>query len=251
LNATAFKFTLLLLLWPVLQSNAAPVFALHPGCQQVVLGLADTWNSANATLQRWERTDSSEPWHKVGDPWPVRLGKNGLAWGRGLHPENLPGPVKQEGDGRAPCGVFLIGDAFGYAPEIEKNPVLTYHQVTEQDLWVEDSHSPDYNRHLQLPGRAPATDWERKQQMRLNDPAHSLKLFIAHNAWPGARPGCGSAIFFHIWREDGAKPSTGCSVMAEPKLRELVAWVDPTANPVYVLLPRAVYQQFHSAWLLP
>ncbi len=45
-------------------------------------------------------------------------------------------------------------------------------------------------------------------EMRQHDDAHSLKLYIAHNdAILGgeAIPGRGSAIFLHIWRDDGER----------------------------------------------
>ena len=242
-----FLWVLLLVLFS--PESKGGTFVIPSSCQQIVLGLADNWNSSSASLQCFERTN--EEWLPVGQPWPVRLGKNGLAWGRGLHPADLDGPEKKEGDGRAPCGVFAVGEAYGYDLEIQKHANLVYYQVTEQDLWVEDTASPDYNRHLRLPGRGPRNDWERKQQMRMNDPAHKLKLFIAHNAGPGAVPRAGSAIFFHIWREDGNKTSTGCTVMEEKKLRELVAWVDPTAKPLYVLLPKTAYKELVTAWKLP
>ena len=44
------------------------------------------------------------------------FGKNGLAWGKGIA-DNLDqrdGPVKHEGDGKAPAGIFKLGTAFGY-----------------------------------------------------------------------------------------------------------------------------------------
>lgn len=241
----------LLLLWAAFPSAGLcdDSFSIPTGCQQLVLTLTDDWNLSNGVLQRFER--SNDEWHPVGQPWPVRLGKNGLAWGRGLHPADLDGLVKKEGDGRAPCGVFAIGEAYGYDPEIQKNPNLGYTQVTEQDLWVEDSSSPYYNKHLRLPGRGPQNDWEKRQQMRMDDPAHRLKLFIGHNTGPGTERGAGSAIFFHIWRENGAKPTTGCTAMEEQRLRELIAWVDPAAKPLYVLLPKPVYQQLVKQWKLP
>ncbi|NJL19500.1 MAG: hypothetical protein HC901_04470 [Bdellovibrionaceae bacterium] len=68
---------------------------------------------------------------------------------------------------------------------------------------------------------------------------------------PRAVAGAGSAIFFHIWREDGGRPSTGCTVMAEAVLLRLIAWVDPSAQPRYVLLPRPVYEEVREAWGLP
>ena len=50
-------------------------------------------------MRRFER-DADGPWRPVGDDVAVTIGKNGLAWGRGLHGQTAlgPGPVKVEGD---------------------------------------------------------------------------------------------------------------------------------------------------------
>jgi L,D-peptidoglycan transpeptidase YkuD (ErfK/YbiS/YcfS/YnhG family) len=133
---------------------------------------------------------------------------------------------------------------------IKKHPKLFYRQVTSRDLWVEDPKSPSYNKHLVL-DHEPTSAWEKKQQMKQDDYPHSLKLFIAHNAAPTISPGQGSAIFFHIWRGGGSKPTAGCTTMEEKKLRELIAWVDPDKQPIYVLLPEAEYQAKKAEWKLP
>lgn len=226
----------------------ARAFELPADCRQCVVGIAADWNSSRVEVRVFEKNGGG--WTLTGGPWSGRLGKNGLAWGRGLHP--LPDGVvaKREGDLRAPAGVFALGGAFGYAPQIQKNPALPYRQITTRDLWVEDSASPDYNRHVVL-GSEPATAWEKKQQMKQDDPAHSLKLFIAHNPAPGAVPGAGSSIFFHIWRADGAKPSAGCTTLSGQNLRSLIAAIDPAKNPVYVLLPEEEYRRVAREWRLP
>ena len=87
--------------------------------------------------------------------------------------------------------------------------------------------------------------------MKQGDHAHSLKLFIAHNPAPGAVPGAGSSIFFHIWRADGTKPSAGCTTLSEPNLRRLIATVDPAKKPLYVLLPEEEYRRVARTWKLP
>lgn len=232
---------------------AAPVaaFSLPEGTGQLIVGQAESWEASEARLQRWERASPTAPWSLVGGAVRARLGKHGLAWGRGLHPA-MDGPQKRESDGRAPAGVFAIGGVYGYEADVPRHPALPYRRVTPSDLWVEDAQSPYYNRHLVLPnGRNPTTDWEKKQQMKQADPAHKLKLFIAHNAGSGVLPGAGSAIFFHIWREGGAKPSTGCTVMEESVLREWIAWINPERQPLYVLLPEAEYAARRDAWKLP
>lgn len=218
---------------------------------QLVVGRSHGWDDTHVTLQRWTRSASG--WEPVGAAWPGRLGRNGLAWGLGLHPQPPGAVLKKEGDGRAPAGVFALGGVYGYGPAsgVQRAAGLAYHQVGPSDLWVEDPDSPDYNRHIRLPGRGPATEWEKAQQMKQGDPAHSLKLLIHHNTGPRIVPGGGSAIFFHIWRQDGAKTSAGCTVMSEADLRTLIAWVDPKKRPLFVLLPEQDYLTLRPRWKLP
>jgi len=127
---------------------------------------------------------------------------------------------------------------------------MPYTQITSRDLWVEDPDSPDYNRHIRLDAE-PATAWEKEQQMKQNDPAHALKLFIEHNAAATIRPGAGSSIFFHIWRGGGSKATAGCTTMSEPNLRSLIAALDPSKNPLFVILPEDDYTRLRDTWKLP
>jgi len=239
---------MLRLLLFLLSALAAPAFELPADARQCVVGIAPDWDGSRVTLHAYRKIDGR--WTRELGPWPGRLGREGLAWGRGLHPLPAEARTKREGDWRAPAGVFRIGGAWGYDAEIKRHPRLPYRRITPRDLWVEDPQSPDYNRHLVLE-RDPTSAWEKKQQMRQGDPAHSLKLFIAHNAPPQPVPGAGSAIFFHIWRDGGGRPTAGCTTLAEARLRELIAWLDPEFDPVYVLLPAAEYQARRDSWRLP
>ena len=85
--------------------------------------------------------------------------------------------------------------------------------------------------------------------MRLGDSAYKWMLEIRHNQQPAA-PGYGSAIFFHV-RRGPDKPSAGCTTMAEVDLTRLLRWLDPSASPHYVLLPKADYAALRAAWGLP
>ncbi|MCU0777470.1 MAG: L,D-transpeptidase family protein [Akkermansiaceae bacterium] len=226
----------------------AAAFELPAASSQCLVGIADSWDSSTATLRYYEK--SGGRWQQVGTPWQARLGKKGLVWGIGMHPVPKGAATKKEGDWRSPAGVFAIGGAWGYDATIRKHPRLFYRQVTPRDLWVEDPASEHYNRHLILE-RDPSSPWERKQQMKQTDPAHALKLFIAHNAPPKVIPGEGSSIFFHIWRAGGSKPTAGCTTMDEQKLRDLIARLDPARRPLYVLLPKSGYEEYRDAWKLP
>ncbi|MDR1145991.1 MAG: L,D-transpeptidase family protein [Verrucomicrobiales bacterium] len=241
------KFVMPLL---ALLTVSAQAFTLPADSRQLVLGLADRWSSSNLTLQLFEQ--QAGRWVAVSDPIPARGGRDGLAWGRGLHPLTMTGEIKQEGDWKTPCGVFTIGGAYGYAADrdVHRRANLPYHRIVAGDLWVEDARSPKYNQFIAL-GRPADSDWERRQQMRLNDPAHSLKLFIAHNAPPTVSAGAGSAIFFHIWRAGGEPPTAGCTALARDRLTQLIAWIDPAQKPLYVLLPKDVYAKVRAEWRLP
>jgi L,D-peptidoglycan transpeptidase YkuD (ErfK/YbiS/YcfS/YnhG family) len=237
---------LLLILFATLLHTHA--FELPQSSTQCVVGVADSWDSTSATLRFYQK--SGGQWKQQGDAWKSRLGKRGLVWGSGLHPVPSGAATKKEGDWRSPAGVFRIGGVWGYEPAVRKHPKLFYRQVTPRDLWVEDPASPQYNRHVVL-DHEPATPWEKKQQMKQDDHAHSLKLFIAHNAPPKVVPGAGSSIFFHIWRGGGTKTTAGCTTMDEAKLRALIARIDPSQRPLFVLLPKAEYEKLRAAWKLP
>lgn len=226
----------------------AAAFELPTSSTQCLVGIADTWDSSTVSLRLYQKDGGA--WKAVGDSWKARLGKSGLVWGKGIHPVPAGATTKSEGDKRSPAGVFAIGGAWGYDAAIRKHPSLPYRQVTARDLWVEDPASPQYNRNVIL-DHDPVTAWEKKQQMKQDDAAHSLKLFIAHNAPPKPTPNAGSSIFFHIWRRDGAATTAGCTTMEKPKLQWLIAQIDPARRPLYVLLPKADYEKYRGSWKLP
>jgi L,D-peptidoglycan transpeptidase YkuD (ErfK/YbiS/YcfS/YnhG family) len=218
------------------------------GCRQLVLGEAKDWNSSHVTITLYQKNGSA--WKKSIAPWQGRLGKKGLAWGLGLHSTPKNATPKREGDMRTPAGLFRIGGAWGYDAKIARIAALPYRQITSRDLWVEDAASPSYNQHIIL-NREPTSAWEKQQQMKQNDAAHALKLFIAHNPPPKAKSGQGSSIFFHIWRNAGASATAGCTTMSDLHLRTMIAKIDPSLQPCYLILPEAEMAEIRSDWKLP
>jgi L,D-peptidoglycan transpeptidase YkuD (ErfK/YbiS/YcfS/YnhG family) len=223
-------------------------FEIPQNSSQVLVGIAEGWDSSYVTLTLYDKTPLG--WKPSRASWKGRLGKNGLVWGKGLSPVPPGARVKTEGDMRSPAGVFDIGGAWGYAPTIQKAPSLSYVQVTSRDLWYEDPASPFYNQYRRI-DREPKSAEEKKAQMKQDDYAHALKLFIAHNAYPNITPGAGSSIFFHIWRGGGSKPTAGCTTMDQAELSKLIAAMDPAKRPLYVLLPKADYDRYRGEWKLP
>lgn len=180
---------------------------------------------------------------------PVLLGRNGMAWGRGVfQPPNNGVPAKVERDGKAPAGVFRLGRLYGYAARPPEGTRWPYVQVGQYDAWVDDPRNPYYNQHVRVkPGNIPP--WFEKQRMRLGDSAYKWMIAIDHNTGPAA-PGYGSAIFFHV-RRGPKTPTAGCTSMAEENLVRVIRWLRPEASPHYVLLPEADYHALRQTWGLP
>ena len=226
--------------------------ALADARQLVVVTSAD-WDATQGTLRRFER-DGTGPWRGVGDATPVTLGRNGSAWGIGLHAppaDDVPGPRKREGDGRAPAGLFRIGSAFGYPPSAATG--LAYAAMDAGDWCIDVSDSPLYNRIVNERDVGPqavagSTEPMRRDLHADGDVRYRLGFVIEHN--PQARPGGGSCIFAHLWRKPG-ETTAGCTAMDDAAMQALLAWLDASRRPVFVLLPQAAYLERGAAWRLP
>ncbi|MBQ3240537.1 MAG: hypothetical protein IJB00_05055 [Akkermansia sp.] len=242
-------FIILLLIFPVTACSST----VPSNCTQAIIGITDSWNSSHVTLTLAEKNESGQ-WQRVLGPIPGRLGRNGCAWGMGIH--NSPaGYRKKEGDGRSPAGIFAIGGLWvTNATPVQHDKAIPYVKVGPADLWVTDPAFPKlHNRHVRLDHPA-RTAWEKKEQMRQTDYPHSIKMLIHHNTVESVGTpivGAGSSIFFHIWRREGAAPTAGCTAMPEENLRAIISRLRARRNPVYILLPRAEYARYRSDWKLP
>lgn len=217
--------------------------------RQLVLVVTDGWDATTGTLQRFELRDGR--WQAASMPSPISVGRNGAAWGLGLHPAQSDGPQKQEGDGRAPAGVFTLGEAFGYAGEAAT--AMPYRPMQTTSYCIDVPDSPLYNRIIDTRTEGEAAAKGSTEPMRLDlhnngDPRYREGLVIGHN--PTATPRAGSCIFAHLWRTPG-EPTAGCTAMAAETMDGLLAWLRPDARPVFVLLPRAEYERLAHAWRLP
>lgn len=202
---------------------------------QVLLVTAVDWDVSTASLQRMEKTGGQ--WHAVGGNIPVRIGRNGLGWGRGLHVDG-EGVQKREGDGKAPAGIFPLGTVFGYARQAPAGVQMLYRQAGDRDYFVDASDSPDYNHWRSIPlsqANEPKQLWNSFERMRRDDHQYEYGMIVGHNML-GTVAGRGSAIFLHVWLDPEAATS-GCTAMSKENLLEVLVWLKPEANPVLVQVP--------------
>lgn len=216
---------------------------------QLVLVTVKDWQSPTGQLQRYERVEGQ--WQAVAEPFAVSIGKNGSAWGLGLHPNQNNGLLKVEGDGKAPAGIFKIGTGFGYTPM--PNTKLKYQTMTDMDWCVDVVGSPLYNQIVSTKDvTIQAVDGSSEPMRRdlyLNgDMLYQRGFVIEHN--PSNIPKSGSCIFAHIWRAP-AVGTAGCTAMDAIQMDTLMQWLDTDKNPVFVLLPLDEYKKYQKSWSLP
>ena len=202
---------------------------------QLLLVTTTDWETSTATLQRMEK--SADHWQAVGEGIPVRVGRNGLGWGVGLHQDG-EGVQKQEGDGKAPAGVFSLGTSFGYAAQTPTGLQMPYRTASERDYFIDAVDSPDYNRWRSIPpeqANEPKQHWNSFERMRRDDHQYEIGMVVGHNQTPTIA-GRGSAIFLHVWLNPDTATS-GCTAMAKTDLLRVLTWLKPAANPLLVQTP--------------
>ena len=240
----------LTLTWVALANGGQQAPADDPlrGSRQLLLVLTDGWDAVDGTMQRLERSSGDGPWRPVGPAVPVVVGRSGLAWGRGVASLPGPGPVKREGDGKSPAGVFRLSTAFGQTPDSPSAWNLPYRYLGDDVECVDDARSAFYNR-LTTRREAAQADWSSSEKM-WQEPLYKWGVVVDHNAPPQVQSAGGSCIFLHIWRGPG-RGTAGCTAMEESALTTTMAWLAPKPAPLLVQLPRAEYERLKSAWRLP
>lgn len=219
--------------------------------RQLVRVLAADWQSTTAVLQRFSREHVEADWQPVGESIRVTLGRTGLAWGLGLHPESVHDrATKREGDGCAPAGVFALTALFGTAgPEgqLAQSAGLPYRCATGDLKCVDDPASSHYNQIVDQTQVA-EIDWASCEDMLRPDTRYAIGAVVEHN--PVHRPDAGSCIFLHVWQDSGT-PTAGCTAAALADMTTICTWLDAAAHPVLVQLPQAEYAKHRQAWALP
>ena len=223
-------------------------FCLHasidivPSTKQLLVVSSDGFTNNKATLQAYEKIENR--WDKVFEPVKVNLGRNGLAWGEGLvkfsHPTDEP--LKYEGDGKSPAGLFTLDLFFGYEKEDFQFPYL---QVDDNTLCIDDTGAQEYNRIIQEKEHHRFKSFEF---MKRQDRLYHLGIVVGHNKERLARRG--SCIFIHIEKyaqevqeadlssaRSETLPTAGCTSMHEDRLLEIMRWLDKDKNPLLLQLP--------------
>lgn len=128
-----------------------------------------------------------------GETFVCALGRSGV----------IAAEAKREGDGATPIGTWPLRRVYYRADRISKpDTALPVIALDPEDGWCDDPTHPDYNRPVRFPFDASA------EHLWRDDHLYDVIVVLGHNDDPPVPPK-GSAIFFHLAKDDYA-PTEGC-----------------------------------------
>ena len=120
---------------------------------------------------------------------------------------------KREGDGRTPQGRFALRGGFFRADRMAK-PAPWLVATRPHWGWCDAPEAPRYNRRVNRPCSA------SHELLWRQDHVYDIVIVLDYNLAPRRR-GRGSAIFFHIARENFS-PTAGCVAISVQNMRRLL-----------------------------
>jgi D-alanyl-D-alanine dipeptidase len=193
---------------------------------QVVFVKTPSINSIHGKMFLYERKNYRKKW-KLIDSFVVTVGRSGLA--KDAQSDlvfNHSIPVKHEGDGKSPAGIFKLGKIFSY--HAIQNLHMPFVQVDTNFYCVDDATSSYYN--TLIVADTAKHDYNSFEYMKRNDSLYEYGVWVLYNSAP-VTAGNGSCIFLHVWKNEDSSTS-GCTAMSKENIVKLIHWLDHKKDPV-------------------
>jgi L,D-peptidoglycan transpeptidase YkuD (ErfK/YbiS/YcfS/YnhG family) len=205
--------------------------------KRLLIVIAKDMDAKTAVVRAYERSSIDGDWKKASGPKSASLGRHGLGWGWDQSALAAEGePVKHEGDGRTPAGVFAIGHAFGFAAN---GPGADYMRLQNGKTYcVDDVRSDHYNK---IVPKSEAGEGISGEDMG-SIPLYRRGLLLSFPTNRDKRGG--SCIFLHVWRAP-ASPTSGCVALREDDIAEIQTWASKESA-LAVILPQKALARLHE-----
>lgn len=127
---------------------------------------------------------------------------------------------KQEGDHASPIGSYFLRHLYYRADRLQLPETnLPTSIITQQCGWSDDVNDPDYNQYITKPHPY------RHESLWRSDHQYDILITLSHNQDP-AIPGAGSAIFFHLAKDDFSG-TEGCLAISQKDMLSLLPKLGP------------------------
>jgi L,D-peptidoglycan transpeptidase YkuD (ErfK/YbiS/YcfS/YnhG family) len=197
---------------------------------QVVFVKANSDSTINGIMFLYERKNHRKQW-KLKDSFDIVVGRNGLGKDAtsSINLNNIT-PVKHEGDGKSPAGIFPLGPVFSY--HSLKHIHMPFVQVDTNFYCVDDVNSNYYNTLIRQD--TAQHNFNSFEYMRRKDSLYEYGVWVNYNSNP-VHAGSGSCIFIHIWQNEHSGTS-GCTASTKKNILKLIYWLNKKKNPVLLQL---------------
>ncbi len=217
---------------------------------QAIVVTTQGWNTIQGRGQIFERQSSASPWVAIDSAFPVVIGKNGMAWGEALNEVSADAkgvPMKIEGDGKSPAGIFMLTSAFSPA---EQKINLPFTKLLDSTECVDDVKSSHYNRIVDK-SQVDQVDWNSSEKMRAIR-EYELGIFVWVQSRERKKKKARGRVFSCIagrtkkLGHDGLHRD-GIGNRCKKSSGGLIA----RKIPILIQFPEKTYQQLQSAGKLP
>lgn len=217
--------------------------------QKIILVLSSNWVSPHATLSFWQKLEKNI-WKKQEKNYTVSIGRNGLGLGDewSNYKIGLNAPIKKEGDGKTPLGLFLLGRKFGKQPAEIFNQQENYLLLNQGTECVDDVESPYYNQIVETTqGNLLVTkNWKSSEAM-MKEPLYDQGITVNYQS--SASRKAGSCIFIHL--EDSKKTGTsGCIAMDKKLLDKTYTFAANFESVELIIATEKFFQEYKTCLLV-
>ena len=188
---------------------------LHRATRLIIVTVPNM-TSVQATLHTFERkTPADAAWMRSGPPEPAVVGNAGIGWSEDYSfLRKKDEPVKQEGDGRTPAGIFRVAGPFGF----ESSSLSGYTRLAQGDSFcIADPASSLYGR---IVNKRLAKLVKTSEDMSAT-PGLKRGLIVDYPARRGAK--AGSCVFVQAWGGESAGTNARIG-MPEERVTVLQKW---------------------------
>lgn len=193
---------------------------------QVLFVKANSDSTINGKMFLYERKNHRKQW-KLKDSFNIVVGKNGLGKDAtsSINLNNIT-PIKHEGDGKSPAGIFPLGPVFSYHKL--KHIRMPFVQVDTNFYCVDDMNSNYYNTLIRQD--TAQHNFNSFEYMRRQDSLYEYGVWVKYNSDP-VKSGSGSCIFIHVWRNNHSG-TAGCTASTKENIIKLIYWLNKKKHPV-------------------
>lgn len=229
---------------PAGQSSACPAPApdILAKATQLVVVTGASWDSSEVRTRLFQRATAAGKWAESPSQDTGVIGRTGFAWGHKYARLATGGseksPVKQEGDGRTPAGVYKLGREFGFEPGSSRN----FLHIKESTVCVDDPQSRFYNTIVNA--KEVQQDWRSSEKMREID-VYKVGFVVDYES--SAKDRAGSCIFLHIAKPE-TKNTAGCLAINKDSVENLQKWIRDDTRAAIAFLPESEFPRWKSCF---